>query len=176
MSIGTMKPPVLQTSSRLLVTEAAFQEFMLKNRLDEVVEGLLSNVNVKSMENLSWPAAQIKGVIHSARIPGPIRRAIIDGCQELDGAATLVWPTIIPYEVYYGLMECRHSFHLKVTGVPDTIDAVKWWWETLYDARAIHYREQAGLNHRDAAISVAIRRAGVLESESIGNRLPLMAN
>jgi hypothetical protein len=51
---------VIQIPACLVVTAAAFREFMRKNRPDEVVEGLLAGVDVKSLEELQSPASQIQ--------------------------------------------------------------------------------------------------------------------
>ena len=70
LDANIMSPPVFQIPASLLMTAAAFREFMRKNRLDEVVEGLLAGVNVKRIEELRQPAAQIREIIHSSPPPG----------------------------------------------------------------------------------------------------------
>jgi phosphoenolpyruvate synthase/pyruvate phosphate dikinase len=48
-----------KTPASLVVTAAAYREFMRKNCLDEVVEDLLAEVNVKRIEEPQQPTAQI---------------------------------------------------------------------------------------------------------------------
>jgi phosphoenolpyruvate synthase/pyruvate phosphate dikinase len=54
-----MSPAVIQIPASLVVTAAAYREFMRKNCLDEVVEDLLAEVNVKRIEEPQQPTAQI---------------------------------------------------------------------------------------------------------------------
>jgi len=63
---------VIQIPASFVVTPAAYRAFMDKKRLDEVVDGLLVGIDVKQIEALQWPSAQIKDIIQSAPVPEPV--------------------------------------------------------------------------------------------------------
>jgi pyruvate,water dikinase len=138
-----------------VVTAAAFREFMRKNRLDEVVEGLLAGVDLKSLEELQSPAAQIQEIIHSSPLPEQVCDHILQGCRELGHGTTIVWPVRVPFE----LVHFSHEFpYLEASSSRGIIQAIRTWWASLFESTAIFYRELNGQRHRDARITVAAQR------------------
>ncbi len=150
---------VIQIPSSLVVTAAAFREFMRKNRLDEVVEGLLAGVDLKSLEELQSPAAQIQEIIHSSPLPEQVGDHILQGCRELGPGTTIVWPVAMPFE----LVHFSHEFpYLEASSSRGIIQAIRTWWASLFESTAIFYRELNGQKHRDARITVAAQRRPAL--------------
>ena len=151
-------PPVIQIPASLVVTAAAFREFMLKNRLDEVVEGLLAGVNAKRLEELQQPSAQIREVIRSSSLPDEVYHPILEGCLEMGYGATVVWPVIMPFELFHYSREYQQSPYLAAADPEEIMNAIRSWWASLFDSPAIYYRELSGQRHRDARITVAVQR------------------
>jgi pyruvate,water dikinase len=141
-----------------VVTAAAFREFMRKNRLDEVVEGQLAGVDVKSLEELQSPASQIQEIIHSSPLPEQAGEHILKACQEMGQGATIVWPVRVPFELVHFSQEYQRFPYLEASGPPGIIQAIRTWWASLFEATAIFYRELNGQRHRDAGITVAAQR------------------
>jgi pyruvate,water dikinase len=149
---------VIQIPASLVVTGAAFREFMRKNRLDEVVEGLLAAVDVKSMEELQSPAVQIQEIIHSSPLPEQVCEHILEGCREIGHGPTMVWPVTMPFEMIRFSQQCQRSPYLKASGPLGVIQAIRTWWASLFEAAAIFYRELNGQRHRDVRITLAAQR------------------
>jgi hypothetical protein len=99
LDVNITSPGVIKVPASIVVTAAAFREFMCKNRLDEVIEGLLTGVNVKRIEELQQPAAQIREVIRSSPLPNQVYDSILEGCREMGYGATVVWPVTMPFEL-----------------------------------------------------------------------------
>jgi pyruvate,water dikinase len=152
--------PVIQIPASLVVTAAAYREFMVKNRLDQVVEGLLEGVDVKDIEELYRPATQIKDIIHAAPIPESIYAGIEEGCQGLGDGPTLVWPVTVPNELFPSSGEYRQRSYLMATDWKGVIEGIKIWWASLFEASAIFYRELNGQKHRNARIAVVASKSG----------------
>ncbi len=149
---------VIQIPASLVVTAAAFREFMRKNRLDEVVEGLLAGVNVKSIEELQRPAAQIQEIVHSSPLPEQVCDHILEGCREIGPGTTIVWPVTMPFELVHFSQEYQRFPYLEASGPPGIIQAIRTWWASLFESTAIFYRELNSQRHRDAGITVAAQR------------------
>jgi pyruvate,water dikinase len=150
---------VIRIPPTVVVTAAAYREFMAKNRLDEVVAALLENVNVKQIDELHRPAAQIKDIIHSAPLPEPIYAGIEEGCQGLGDSSTLIWPVTMPYELFHISEEYHQSSYLMAADFEEIIEGIKSWWASLFEASAIFYRELNYQRHRDAKIAVAASKS-----------------
>jgi pyruvate,water dikinase len=149
---------VIQIPASLVVTGSAFREFMRKNRVDEVVEGLLAGVNVKSIEELQSPASQIQEIIRSSPLPEQVSEHIMEGCREIGHGAAVVWPLTMPFELAHFSQEYQEFPYLEASGSLGIIQAIRSWWASLFESTAIFYRELNDQRHRDARIMVAAQR------------------
>jgi pyruvate,water dikinase len=156
---------VIQIPPTLVVTAAAFREFMRKNRLYEVVEGLLSGVDVKSLEELQNPAAQIREIIHSSPLPEQVCDHILEGCREMGDGTAIVWPVTMPFELVHFSQGCQQIPYLEASGSLGIIQAIRTWWASLFEATAIFYRELNGQRHQNARITVAAQQTPALAIE-----------
>jgi pyruvate,water dikinase len=158
LDVQDASPPVIQIPASLVVTGAAFREFMRKNRLDEVVEGLLAGVDVKSLEELQRPASQIQEIIHSSPLPEQVGEHILKGCHELGQGDTVIWPVRVPIELVHFSQEQQQIRYVEASGFRGVIQAIRTWWASLFEAAAIFYRELYVQRHRDARITVVAQR------------------
>jgi pyruvate, water dikinase len=164
---GGVSSTVIQIPASLVVTGAAFREFMRKNRLDEVVEGLLAGVDVKSLEELQSPAAQIQEIIHSSPLPERVYQRILEGCRNIGHGTALVWPVTMPFELVHFSQQCQRFPYLEASSSLGVIKAIRTWWASLFEANAIFYRELNSQRHRDAGITVAAQRTPAAAIEGI---------
>jgi pyruvate,water dikinase len=162
---NVVSPPVFQIPASLVVTASAFREFMRKNRVDELVEGLLAEVDVKRLEELRHPAAQIQEVIRSSPLPDQVFDYILEGYREIGCGSTIVWPVTMPVELFHYSLEYQRFPYLEATGPEGTMEAIRSWWASLFEATAIFYREVNGQKHRDARITVAVQPVPAAESD-----------
>jgi phosphoenolpyruvate synthase/pyruvate phosphate dikinase len=148
---------VIHIPASFVVSASAFREFMCNNRLDEVVEGLLSGVNVKRIDELVRPASQMREIIRSAPLPDGLYDGFMEGCRQIGQGATVVWPVTVPLELFHSSHQYQQSPYLQATGPEGTLEAVRCWWASLFEPAAIFYRELNGQSHRDASITVAVQ-------------------
>jgi pyruvate,water dikinase len=156
--VNIISPPVIQIPASLVVTATAYREFMRKNRLDEVVEGLLAGVNVKCIEELRQPVAQIQEIIRSSPLPDQLYDGILEGCRAMGYGATVIWPVTMPFELFHYSWEYQRFPYLEAVGPEETMEAIRSWWASLFESSSIFYRELNGQKHRDAGITVAAQR------------------
>jgi phosphoenolpyruvate synthase/pyruvate phosphate dikinase len=149
---------VIHILASLVVTAGAFREFMRKNRLDEVVEGLLARVDVKSLEELQRPASQIQEIIRSSPLPEQVGEHILKGCQEMGQGTIIFWPVRVPFELVHFSQEQQQVRYVEAFGSRGVIQAIRTCWASLFESTAIFYRELNGQSHRDAGITVAALR------------------
>jgi len=161
---NVISPPVFQIPASLVVTASAFREFMRKNRVDEVVEGLLAGADVQYIEDLQHRAAQIQEIIRSSPLPDQVYNHILEGCREIGYGSTIVWPVTMPVELFHYSPEYQRFPYLEATGPEGAMEAIRSWWASLFESTAIYYREVNGQQHRDARITVAVQQAPVAES------------
>jgi rifampicin phosphotransferase len=60
----------------------------------------------------------------------------------------------------------QQDTYLNIVGVESVLDAVRRCWASLWTDRAVSYREEAGIDHRDVSLSVVVQR--MLDAELAG--------
>jgi phosphoenolpyruvate synthase/pyruvate phosphate dikinase len=151
---------VLQVPASFVLTSAAYQEFMRKNRLHEVIEGLLKGVNVKDIDALKAPAAQIRQIISAALMPKSLHAQIQEAYQRLGGSRVVLWPVTTPYEMLHASGSRPQRPFLEAEGLEGVIQTIKTWWASLFGVEAIFYRELYGQKHSDTKTVLAIQQVG----------------
>jgi pyruvate, water dikinase len=151
---------VLQVPASFVLTAAAYQEFMRKNRLHEVIEGLLKGVNVKDIDALKEPAAQIRRIISAALIPKSLCAQIQEAYQRLGCSRVVLWPVTTPYEMLHSAGGFHQRPFLEAEGFDGVLQAIKTWWASLFGVEAVFYRELYGQKHSDIRTVLVVQQAG----------------
>ena len=151
---------VLQAPASFVLTAAAYQEFMRKNRPHEVIEGLLEGVNVKDIDALKEPAAQIRRIISAALMPESLCAQIQEAYQRLGCSRVVLWPVTTPYEMLYSAGGLHQRPFLEAEGFDGVLQAIKTWWASLFGVEAVFYRELYGQKHSDIKTVLAVQQAG----------------
>jgi pyruvate, water dikinase len=151
---------VLQVPASFVLTEAAYQEFIHQTRLDEVVEGLLKEVNVKDIDALKEPAAQIRQIIYAALMPKSLQTQIQRAYQRLGCGRVVLWPVTTPYEMLHPTGGRYPRPFLEAEGFEGVLQAIKSWWASLFGVEAVFYRELYGQKHSDIRTVLAVQQAG----------------
>jgi pyruvate, water dikinase len=151
---------VLQVPASFVLTEAAYQEFIHQTRLDEAIEGLLMGVNVKDIDALKEPAAQIRQIISAALMPKSLCAQIQGAYQWLGRGRVVLWPVITPYEMLHPTAGRHQRPFLEAEGFDGVLQAIKSWWAALFGVEAVFYRELYEQKHSDIRTVLAVQRAG----------------
>src|ERR671919_1797131 len=82
-SLGELLQAGISVPPGFVVTTTAYQEFMRKNRLHEVVKGLLAPVPIDDANALNQAAEQIQNIFLCSPVPPSIEQAIEDAYLRL---------------------------------------------------------------------------------------------
>jgi phosphoenolpyruvate synthase/pyruvate phosphate dikinase len=132
---------------------------MRKNRLHEVIEGLLTGVNVKDIDALKEPTAQIRQIISAALMPKSLCAQIQEAYQRLGCGRVVLWPITTPYEMPYSAGGRHQRPFLEAEGIDGVLRAIKAWWAALFSVEAVFYRELYGQKHSDIRTVLAVQQA-----------------
>ena len=152
LSIGAPVPP------GFVITTAAYRAFILERRLDQVLEGLLDGVDVHDSRKLNRVAAQIKELILSRSMSPEIEEAIRGGYERLGGGPVAVRSSGTAEDMPDASFAGQHRTLLNVEGSANVVRGVLACWASLFEARAIFYREENSIPHTDVAMAVTIQR------------------
>ncbi|MEM5853251.1 MAG: PEP/pyruvate-binding domain-containing protein [Candidatus Aenigmatarchaeota archaeon] len=165
-----MKMPV---PPGFVITTKAFEKFIELGGIKEKIQELIDACDVDNTQQLLETSKKIKELISSQDFPIGMRSELIDAYRELSFTEEIITPKaleLIAAGRDYALVAVRSSAtaedlpqasfagqqasFLNVKGVKDYLEAVKKCWASLYEPRAIFYREKNNIKHASIAVVV----------------------
>ncbi len=176
-NLGEMFSAGIPVPPGFIVTSAAYYYFLEKNNLARPIKQELRNLDVNNPVVLSQVAQRIKQIICRTPVPTEIAEIIARYYEELKsgrGLKGLLVPNPLvavrssataedlPTASFAG----QQMTFLNIKGEASVIEAVRRSWASLFEARAIFYREQNKFDHFKVGIAVPIQR--MVQSEVSG--------
>ena len=174
-SFGLPVPP------GFVVTAQAYELFLKEANIVVDMKDILKDLDVDDTEALNKAATAIKGMIKNAsisdEISGPIKEAyekmskktekgiILAGTGE-EGEFVAVRSSATAEDLPDASFAGQQATFLNVRGKKDLVQAVKDCWASLFEPRAIFYRERKGFEHEKVLMSVIVQK--MVDSESAG--------
>lgn len=145
------------------VTSVAFWEFIYQYKLKEKIKDLLSTLNRKDFSNLSEVGKNIRELILSHPLPEELKNEIIESykvlCKKYNYEVDVAVRSSATAEDLPGASFAgQHDSFLNITGIKNVMDAVLLCFASLFNDRAIKYREDRGFDHMKVAISVGVQK------------------
>ena len=144
-------------------TSFAFWHFLKKNESLPKIKDLFKSLDSKNLKALQEIGGEARKMILSAEIPDDLKKEIIRAYRKLEekyGKATTVavrssaTAEDLPSASFAGM----HETYLNVKGEEELLKAVKKCLASLFNARAIAYREEKGFSHFKIALSVGVQK------------------
>ncbi|MBI5872218.1 phosphoenolpyruvate synthase [archaeon] len=166
-----------------VATTKAFDKFIEFNQLKEKIQEMIEDCDVDDTEQLLQTSKNIKQLILRGEYPQAIKYEITQAYNQLSVSRDITLPAIIPLISAgreYAIVAVRSSAtaedlpsasfagqmatFLNVKGITELIEKIKECWASLYEPRAIFYRNKQGVKH--SSIAVIIQR--MIPSEKSG--------
>ena len=153
-------------------TADAYREFLAHDGLDERINQALSQLNVNDVNALAKVGKEIRQWIIDTPFPAELEADIRSAFAELSAGSETLSVAIrssataedLPDASFAGQQET----FLNIRGADNVIEAVKEVFASLFNDRAIAYREHKGFDHHLVALSAGIQRMVHSESGSSG--------
>ncbi|HUW71801.1 MAG TPA: phosphoenolpyruvate synthase [Candidatus Humimicrobiaceae bacterium] len=145
------------------LTSAAYWHYLKENNLDKKLRNLFVGLNTRNIKKLQEVGRKCRNLILNAKIPEDLKKEILNHYKELErkygkncDVATRSSATAedLPGASFAG----QHETFLNIRGEKDLLKAVKKCMASLFNDRAIVYREEKGFNHFDVALSVGVQK------------------
>ncbi len=175
-NLGEMINIGLPIPDGFCVSAQAFHHFIESNSLEQVISDHTASLDVNDSQALQAASDAIKQAIMAGRIPGDIRSDIVRSYNKLCGVDLI--PAIdqeklvavrssataedLPEASFAG----QQATFLNVHGAEDLVKAVKACWASLFEARAIYYRNENNFEHLKVGLSAIVQL--MVQSESSG--------
>jgi pyruvate,water dikinase len=143
-------------------TAAAFDEFLVHNRLVDRIGAALAGIDVNDVQALARAGAEIRGWVEKAALPAELERGIRDEyariSQGAPGASFAVRSSATAEDLPDASFAGQQETYLNIRGADAVLEAVRRVFASLYNDRAIAYRVHKGFSHAEVSISAGVQR------------------
>ncbi len=153
-------------------TADAYREFLVYEGLAGRINEALQNLNVDDVRQLADVGSTIRKWILDAPLPPKLEEAIRQSFEKLqDGNANMavaVRSSATAEDLPDASFAGQQETHLNIVGVENVLHAVRDVFASLFNDRAIAYREHQGFDHAQIALSAGVQRMVRSETASSG--------
>ncbi len=153
-------------------TAAAYRDFLESSGLYERIHSLLDELNIDDLQQLTQAGANIRQWIMEEPFRPEFEEAIVNSYRELCGdqkeLAVAVRSSATAEDLPDASFAGQQETFLNIRGEQNVLRAVREVFASLFNDRAISYREHQGFDHRDVALSAGIQRMVRSETGSAG--------
>lgn len=142
-------------------TADAYWHFIDENQLRDPLKKLLAKLDNKDFTNLKATGLQTRALIMKARIPEGLKQDIIDAYQSLSGKQAFtvaVRSSATAEDLPEVSFAGQHDSYLNINGQEEVVKAVQRCYASLFNDRAIKYREDNHFDHNQIALSVGVQK------------------
>ena len=156
-NLGELTKLEIPVPPGFIVTTQSYFHFLDESGLRAKIRAILKKLDVDDSRQLEKSATRIKELISNARMPQAIADEISDAYEKMGGLVAVrssATAEDLPEASFAG----QQRTFLNIQGEADVIAAVQGCWASLFEPRAIFYREQHRLNHIKVGIAVVVQR------------------
>ena len=143
-------------------TAEAYWHFLQKVHIQDEIFDYLSKLDTKDFSNLKEIGASVRKTILDTEFPEDIKEVIREGYDDLSkkykGDISLaVRSSATAEDLPTASFAGQQDSYLNIKGKDELIDACKRCYASLFNDRAIKYREDNGFDHTKVALSIGIQ-------------------
>ena len=165
-NLGEMTNAGIPVPPGFIVTASAYFNFLKKTQITGKIRELLSAVDVNDSKQLQQMAQKVQEVILAAKMPRQLAYKIRQAYRKLGGGLVAVRSSATAEDLPEASFAGQQRTFLNLEGKKRVIVAVQECWASLFEARAIFYREHQGFDHFKVGIAVPVQK--MVQSEASG--------
>jgi len=165
-NLGEMTNANIPVPPGFIVTADAYFDFLRQTKLTDKIRELLEPLDVNDSKQLQHTAAQVRQIISNAAMPPEIATEIREAYVKMGKGLIAVRSSATAEDLPEASFAGQQRTFLNIEGEDEAIAAVQGCWASLFEARAIFYREQHGFDHFKVGIAVPVQK--MVQSEASG--------
>ena len=170
--IGNLASAGVEVPNGFATTADAYREFLSFDGLDQRIAEALDGLDVNDISALTTTGKNIRTWIYEAPRPPQLETAVRESLAELqagnDTMAVAVRSSATAEDLPDASFAGQQETHLNIVGVDNVLHAIRDVFASLFNDRAIAYREHQGFDHHKVALSAGIQRMVRSETASSG--------
>ncbi len=165
-NLGEMTNAQIPVPPGFIVTADAYYDFLEATGITEQIRTLLKPLDTNNSTQLQEISAKVKDVIMNATMPEEIVKAIKQAYATMGGGLVAVRSSATAEDLPEASFAGQQATFLNISGENEVADAVQRCWASLFESRAIFYREENGFEHFKVGIAVPVQR--MVQSDTSG--------
>lgn len=165
-NLGEMTRAGIPVPPGFIVTADAYFDFLEKANLGDSITKLLEPLDVNNGKKLNQISAKVKKLIIDAGMPAELAADIKAAYAKLGGGLVAVRSSATAEDLPEASFAGQQSTFLNIQGEDEVVKSVVECWASLFESRAIYYREEHNFDHFKVGIAVPVQK--MVQSKTSG--------
>jgi len=165
-NLGEMVHARIPVPPGFIVTADAYFKFLEASNLVDEIRRYLDDLDVNDSKKLQDVASLIKDKISSVPMLPDMVKEIKEAYLKLGGGLVAVRSSATAEDLPEASFAGQQRTFLNIQGEDEVVTAIQGCWSSLFEARAIFYRQQQGFDHFKVGIAVPVQK--MIQSEASG--------
>ncbi len=173
-NLGELTTGGFPVPNGFIVTAQAYFDFLEKTGLKEKISEILDGLNVEDSKDLQNRAVKVQELVKKADFPEDLAKEIVENYNKLAKEThtdkkelyVAVRSSATAEDLADASFAGQQATYLNILGDIPVLHAVLKCWASLFEARAIYYREDKGFDQLEVGIAVPVQK--MVNSEKAG--------
>lgn len=173
-NLGELTNAGITVPPGFVITSETYAKFIKETGIFDEIMSILDAIDVNDTKELQGASAKIKKIIMDAYLPDDIRATVIEAynalCQRIgkENAFVAIRSSATAEDLPEASFAGQQDTFLNIRGPEDVLTYVQKCWASLFESRAIFYREENDFDHSKVYIAVVVQemvnaeKAGVM--------------
>lgn len=172
-NLGELTQAGIPVPPGFVVTAETYQKFMEDTGINDKVLDILDKIDINDTKALQAAAEEIKSIIIETPIPDDmimfIKEAYNQLCQRVgeDDTDVAIRSSATAEDLPEASFAGQQDTFLHVSGDEEVIEYVRKCWASLFEARAIFYREENDFEHSKVLIAVVVQKMAMADKAGV---------
>ncbi len=165
-NLGEMTRANIPVPPGFIITAHAYFDFLQRTKITDKIRELLKPLDSNDSKQLQQIAGEVKQVILNAAFPPDLASEIKEAYVKMGKGLVAVRSSATAEDLPEASFAGQQRTFLNVQGEEEVVAAVQGCWASLFEPRAIFYREHQGFDHFKVGIAVPIQK--MVQSQASG--------
>ena len=163
-NLGELTQAGIPVPPGFVVTAETYEKFMEDAGINDKVMDILDQIDINDTKALQAASEEIKSMINEAPIPDDMILFITEAynqlCQRVgeDDTDVAIRSSATAEDLPEASFAGQQDTFLHVSGNDEVIEYIRKCWASLFEARAIFYREENNFEHSKVYIAVVVQK------------------
>lgn len=172
-NLGELTQAGIPVPPGFVVTAQTYEYFMEEAGINDKVMSILDEIDINDTKALQAAAEEIKQLIVDSPIPDDlvmfIREYYNELCQRVgeDDTDVAIRSSATAEDLPEASFAGQQDTFLHVSGDDEVIEYIRKCWASLFEARAIFYREENNFEHSKVYIAVVVQKMAIADKAGV---------